>query len=168
MSTEIQGTETDVVAGPTSPARHPTQDRHSGAARRAQPVDASRQSTAGREAERVEEAKPSRARLADALAGLFRLPGADDPAPDARRLAGVCGWAGALGLGGAPIAIRLLLNLFQVDGGWYGPTIIVIGLVGLLATVGAFASLHRGRLPWIMLGVGTIALAAATLVTAVA
>jgi len=98
----------------------------------------------------------------------FRMPGRYDPAPGERRLALVCGWAGALGLGGALVAVRLLINLFQADGGWYRPTVLLIGAVGVFATAGAFTSIHRPRLPWVMLGAGTAALVAAFIATAAA
>jgi hypothetical protein len=98
----------------------------------------------------------------------FRLPGRNDPAPDERRLAAVCAWAGALGIGGSFLALRLLVNLFLADGGWYRPTITLIGAVGVAATAGAFASIHRPRLPWVMLSLGSAALAAGYLATAAA
>jgi hypothetical protein len=44
--------------------------------------------------------------------------------------------------------------------------VFTIGSVGLTATVGAFASIHRHRLPWLLLGLGTLCLAAAFLATA--
>ncbi len=111
---------------------------------------------------------PARDQVAQALATRFRLPGHDDPAPGSRRLALVCAWAGALGLGGAAVALRLLVNLFQADGGWYRPTVLAIGTVGVFATIGAFASIHRQRLPWLLLGVGTAALVAAGTATVLA
>jgi hypothetical protein len=106
------------------------------------------------------------ARLKRALAVRFRLPGRGDPAPDQRRLAIVCGWAAALGFGGTIVALRLLVNLFQQQGGWYRPTATAIGTVGVLVTVGAFASIHRRRLPWLLLTAGTGALLLALFLTA--
>jgi hypothetical protein len=113
-----------------------------------------------------EQVLERRSALARAMAVRFRLHGRHDPAPGTRRLAVVATWAGALGLGGAIIALRLMITLFVPTGGWYAPTVIVIGCVGLVATMGAFASIHRYRLPWIMLSLGTAALVAAFVATA--
>jgi hypothetical protein len=100
------------------------------------------------------------------LAERFRLPTPDDSAPEQRRLIGVCAWAGLLGIGGVTIALRVLLTLFQVDSGWYAMKASAIGLVGLLFTVAAFASVHRPVLPWSMLSCATTALAGAIVLTA--
>jgi hypothetical protein len=108
----------------------------------------------------------ARARLAGAVAERFRLPTPDDPSPEQRRLVIVSLWCCGLGVGGAAIALRVLLSLFQVDAGWYVETMFAIGLVGLLCTVGAFVSLHRRILPLVMLSLATAALAAAMVVTA--
>jgi hypothetical protein len=43
---------------------------------------------------------------------------------------------------------------------------MLIGAVGIGATGGAFASIHRRRAPWIGLCVGTVCLAAAIALTA--
>ncbi|GIJ52142.1 hypothetical protein Val02_90280 [Virgisporangium aliadipatigenens] len=88
----------------------------------------------------------------------FRLPGIDDPAPEQRRLAAVCVWAATLGFGGAILVLRLLFSLFYATDGWYEPTVFLIGVVGVFSTVGAFASIHRERLPWMLLIVGTMCL----------
>jgi hypothetical protein len=100
------------------------------------------------------------------LADRFRLPTPDDAAPEQRRLIGVCAWAGLLGIGGVTIALRVLLALFQVDSSWYPVKACAIGLVGLMFTVAAFASVHRPVLPWTMLTCATGALVAGIVVTA--
>jgi hypothetical protein len=94
----------------------------------------------------------------------FRIPAAADPAPRQRRLALISAWAGALGLVGVVTAMPVLVSLFRPDGGWYGPVMILIGLVGVGATAGAFASIHRRRAPWIGLTIGTAALLLAQLI----
>jgi hypothetical protein len=106
--------------------------------------------------------------LRRALTRRFRLPGVADPAPGQRRLVAVCAWAGALGVGGTVIALRLLVNLFQTEGGWYRPAITFIGAVGVVTTAAAFASIHRRRLPWMLLTAGTVTLLIAYVVTAAA
>jgi hypothetical protein len=95
----------------------------------------------------------------------FRIPLATDPAPEERRLALVSAWAGALGLLGAAVAMPVLLDLFRPEGDWYGPVMMMIGLIGIGATAGAFASIHRRRAPWIGLTTGTVALLLALVVT---
>jgi hypothetical protein len=94
----------------------------------------------------------------------FRIPLATDPAPEQRRLAVVSAWAGALGLVGVAVAMPVLIDLFRPEGGWYRPVMMLIGLIGVGATAGAFASIHRRRAPWIGLTIGTAALLLALLV----
>lgn len=105
------------------------------------------------------------ARMAHAIEVRFRLPGRDDPAPEPNRLAGVCGWAAALGLGGMAVALRAFIGMMSMKGAWYAPTVITIGVLGLLCTIGAFASVHRRRLPWMLLGAASVALLAGWLAT---
>jgi hypothetical protein len=100
-------------------------------------------------------------RYARALTVRFRLPSAHDPRPNERRIALLCGWAALLGLGGAVLTLRMVLELFLPGTSWYGVLLMLLGLIGLPATVGAFASIHRRRLPWLLLGVGTLSLLAA-------
>jgi hypothetical protein len=95
----------------------------------------------------------------------FRLPSTDDPAPTLRHLATVCAWAAVLGLGGMIVALRAFVGLVADHRGWYGPTVITIGLVGLASTIGAFASVHRRRTPIILLSLATVALVTDWIVT---
>jgi hypothetical protein len=96
----------------------------------------------------------------------FRLPLESDPAPSSRRLALVAGWAGALGMAGVIVLLPVLASLFRPGGSWYALAMMLIGLVGVSATAGAFASIHRRRAPWIGLCIGTAALALAVVLTA--
>ena len=96
----------------------------------------------------------------------FRLPAESDPAPSPRRLAIVAGWAGALGMAGVIVMLPLLASLFRPGGSWYALLMVLIGLVGVGATAGSFASIHRRRAPWIGLGIGTLCLALAIALTA--
>lgn len=96
----------------------------------------------------------------------FRLPMDGDPAPEPRRLALVAGWAGALGMAGVLVLLPVLASLFRPDATSYTLTMMLIGLVGVGATAGAFASIHRRRAPWIGLSIGTLALALAIVFTA--
>lgn len=96
----------------------------------------------------------------------FRLPMDGDPAPEPRRLALVAGWAGALGMAGVLVLLPVLASLFRPDATSYTLTMMLIGLVGVGATAGAFASIHRRRAPWIGLSIGTLALVLAIVYTA--
>ncbi|HLL68552.1 MAG TPA: hypothetical protein VK453_22975 [Micromonosporaceae bacterium] len=106
-------------------------------------------------------------RFAAALAARFRLPVAADPAPGIRRVAGLSVWAAVLGLGGIMVALRAVLGLITIGAWWFGPAVVATGLVGLLCTVGAFASVHRRVLPWVLLGSATGALLAGWTLTGV-
>jgi hypothetical protein len=99
-------------------------------------------------------------RFAEAVGDRFRLPAADDPEPSPRYLIGVSVWAALLGLGGIAVGLRALIGMLATDTSWYTPTVVAIGTAGLVATIGAFASVHRRRMPWLMLGVATTALLA--------
>ena len=96
----------------------------------------------------------------------FRLPLDGDPAPEPRRLALVAAWAGALGMAGVLVLLPVLASLFLPGASWYTLTMMLIGLVGVGATAGAFASIHRRRAPWIGLSIGTLALVLAIVLTA--
>lgn len=106
-----------------------------------------------------------RQRVAGALTVRFRLPAADDPAPAQNHLAGVCGWAAVLGLAGMVTALRAFIALVGHSPPWYAPTVIGVGVLGILSTIGAFASVHRRRLPWILLSFATAALLAVWLLS---
>jgi hypothetical protein len=104
-----------------------------------------------------------------ALGERFRLPAEDDAPPPPRRMAGLCVWAGALALIGLIPAVRLGVSLIFGGGpGWYAPVTILVGVLGVGATAAAFASIHRARLPWYLLGCATFLLAVNVLLAAVA
>jgi hypothetical protein len=86
--------------------------------------------------------------------------------PDLRRLLGLSGWAAALGVVGLVVGVRGLVAIL-VGGipGWYEPTLVVMGLVGTGVTAGAFLTVRYGRLPWYLLGAGTVVLLASIVVT---
>jgi hypothetical protein len=100
----------------------------------------------------------SRDRLKQEMGERFRMPGTADPKVQLRRLAGVATWAALLGFGGLVTVARIVLGLFTKTPLWYIPTMCVIGLFGLACTIGAFASVHRRRTPWILLVVATVTL----------
>ena len=83
---------------------------------------------------------------------LFRFPTPDDPAPGTRRLLAMSLYASLLGLAGVGIGIRGLVS--QIGGGapgWYVPVLAFLGMVSVALSVGAFLSIHRRVLPWVLL-----------------
>ena len=112
-------------------------------------------------------AQPAGAPGLSSVTGAFRRPNFSRPGPDPRRLAGLAGWAAALGLVGLVVGVRGLIAII-IGGipGWYEPTLIVMGLVGIGLTAGAFITVQHGRLPWILLGGGTGVLLASIITTA--
>jgi hypothetical protein len=107
----------------------------------------------------------TRTRLAYELGSRFRLPRPDDPAPRQWRIAGICGWAAGLGIAGLVAALLTLVAMVRTTAGWYEPTVIAIGLTGILCTIGALASVHRRHLPWTLLAAASAALVAALALT---
>jgi hypothetical protein len=82
----------------------------------------------------------------------FRFPTPDDPAPGTRRLLAMSLYASLLGLAGVGIGIRGLVS--QIGGGvpgWYVPVLAFLGMVSVALSVGAFLSIHRRVLPWLLL-----------------
>jgi hypothetical protein len=111
-------------------------------------------------------AKPvQRKRLAAEITKRFRMPGTADPKVRLRRLAGVAVWAAVLGFSGLIVGFRVVIGLFTSSPSWYAPTICAIGLAGIAITVGAFASVHRRKLPWLLLGLATVTLVVAWVVS---
>lgn len=83
---------------------------------------------------------------------LFRFPTPEDPAPGTRRLFAMSLYASLLGLVGVGIGIRGLVS--QIGGGvpgWYVPVLAFLGMVSVALSVGAFLSIHRRMLPWLLL-----------------
>jgi hypothetical protein len=83
----------------------------------------------------------------------------DQPQPRLRQLMTVCGWAAILGGLGLVIGIRGFIgDLMGLAPRWYEPAMIIIGIVGIGLTVGAFITVHRQRLPYALLGAATAVL----------
>jgi len=82
---------------------------------------------------------------------------------------GVCGWAAVLGGLGLVVGVRGLIgDLMGLAPSWYEPSMIVVGLIGILLTVGAFVTVHRRRTPYLLLGASTLSLVYAMVLTATA
>ena len=82
----------------------------------------------------------------------FRLPTSDDPAPGTRRVLIMSLYAAVLGLAGVGVGVRGLVS--TIGGGvpgWYVPLLVVLGLVSVVLSVGAFLSIHRRVLPYVLL-----------------
>jgi hypothetical protein len=92
----------------------------------------------------------------DTLAARFRMPGTPDPAVRLRRLCGVSAWAALLGFGGLLLVLRIMVGLFTEIATSYLVVTFALGLIGIGCTVGAFASVHQRRLPWLLLGGATL------------
>lgn len=89
----------------------------------------------------------------------MRLPGPDDPEPTPRRILGMCVWAAMLGLVGLAVGGRALVAVAYGDTpGWYEPTVITVGALGMVLTAAAFTAVQHRRLPWLLLGAATVPL----------
>jgi hypothetical protein len=81
----------------------------------------------------------------------FRFPAADDPHPGTARVLLMAIYTALLGLGGVGVGLRGLVSVLGGAPGWYVPVLALIGLVGVALAVGAFLSVHRRFLPWVLL-----------------
>lgn len=92
-----------------------------------------------------------------------------DRQPRLRQMLGVCAWAALLGIVGLVVGIRgFVADLMEAVPGWYLPAMAGVGAVGIGLTVGAFATVHRRRMPYVLLGAATVTLAYGILLTATA
>jgi hypothetical protein len=96
----------------------------------------------------------------------FRFPAADDPAPPARRLLAMSGYAALLGLAGVGVGLRGLLSVIAGVPDWYVPVLALAALVAVALTVGSFLSVHRRWLPWALLLAAAVPLTGAVVLTA--
>jgi hypothetical protein len=82
---------------------------------------------------------------------LFRFPAPDDPAPGTTRLLIMALGAAALGFVAVGVGARAFVTLLGGAPFWYVPTLALFGLLSIALTVGAFLSMHRAFLPWLLL-----------------
>lgn len=100
-------------------------------------------------------------RMQAALRVRFRLPTEDDAPPANARLFAMSFWAASCVFVGLIPAGRLVVALlFGGAPGWYPFIAISIGMLGTAAVAAAFAAIHRAFLPWYLLGIATLLLAA--------
>jgi hypothetical protein len=91
---------------------------------------------------------------------LFRFPAADDPDPGTVRVLGMALYAAALGLAGVGVGLRSFVSVLGGGvPGWYVPVLALAGLVSVALAVGAFLSVHRPVLPWLLLLAAAVPLA---------
>ena len=82
---------------------------------------------------------------------LFRFPAPDDPAPGPTRLLTLAGLAALLGFGLVGVGALAFVTLLGGAPFWYVPTLALFGLLSIALTIGAFLSIHRAFLPWLLL-----------------
>jgi hypothetical protein len=83
---------------------------------------------------------------------LFRFPAADDPAPSTGRLLAMSLYASALGLAGVGLGVRGFVSVLGGTApGFYIPVLALVGLISVALVVGAFLSIHRRVLPYVLL-----------------
>jgi len=98
---------------------------------------------------------------------IFRFPAADDPAPDTRRVLAMSLYASVLGLTGAGAGVRGFVSSIGGDvPGWYVPVLILAVLLSVALMVGAFLSIHRRYLPYLLLVAAAVPLTADVLIAA--
>ena len=97
---------------------------------------------------------------------LFRFPAADDPTPATSRLLSMSLYAAALGLTGIGVGLCGLVIVFGGAAAWFMPALALLGLSSVAGAVGAFLSIHRPALPWLLLLAATAPMAGATLLAA--
>lgn len=85
-----------------------------------------------------------------------RRPPSSSDAPSAGVLVVLSVWAVTLALSGLVVGVAAGAALSSAPG-WFGPTIVAVGLIGILATAAALVTANRRWLPWMMLCVGTVA-----------
>ena len=95
---------------------------------------------------------------------MFRFPAADDPAPGTRRLLTMSLYASALGLAGVGVGVRGFVSVLGGGvPGWYVPVLVILGLLSVALMVGAFLSIHRRALPYLLLAGAAVPLTGAIL-----
>lgn len=82
----------------------------------------------------------------------FRFPAADDPAPTTRRVLAMSLYASVLGLAGVGLGVRGFVSVLSGTApGFYVPVLALVGLISVALVVGAFLSIHRRALPFLLL-----------------
>lgn len=150
---------------PGHPSHYTDAGRHSTNATLAPPMLPAQQGAQG-----TMDDAPSESWLAThTIAPAIRVTRAAETTPRMRYIVAVCGWAALLGVVGLAIGARGFVGVLAGDAaGWYEPTIMITGALGIGATVGGFLSVHRRRVPWILLGTASVALLLGMIFTIIA
>jgi hypothetical protein len=118
------------------------------------------------EAELAGEAGPNSWLATHTIAPAIRVSRVVDRAPRLRSIAAVCAWAALLGVVGLAIGIRGFIGVLAGDASsWYEPAIMITGTIGIGATVAGFLTVQRVRVPWVLLGIASVALATGMIMT---
>ncbi len=105
------------------------------------------------------------ATVRDRIAVARAVAGTEIPAPRQRRLAGVSAWALVLAVCGIIVGLAALITDLSGAGGWFEPTIVVVGLIGVGVTAGGLGTVRRRVVPFALLGVATFVLLVGTIIT---
>ena len=107
------------------------------------------------------EDDPAGADFRDEGDARFRFPAADDPAPSTRRVLAMALYASALGLVGVGVGVRGFVSVLSGTApGFYVPVLALVGLISVALVVGAFLSIHRRVLPYLLLVAAVVPLVA--------
>lgn len=100
---------------------------------------------------------------------VFRLPAADDPRPGSRRLLAMSLYASVLGTVILAVAAYALVSSVAGSPGGRSPALLpATWLSSVVLVIGAFLSIHRRRLPWVLLLASTLPLTATVVITVTA
>ena len=92
---------------------------------------------------------------------VFRFPAADDPRPGSRRLLAMSLYASMLGTLILAVAAHTVLSVMVGSApGWPPAALSVAWLSSVVLVIAAFLSIHRRRLPWVLLLGSTLPLTA--------
>ncbi|MGK5681103.1 hypothetical protein [Actinoplanes sp. URMC 104] len=95
---------------------------------------------------------------------LFRFPAPDDPAPSQTRVLTMAMCGAALGFSAVGVGVRALVTVWGGVPFWYVPTLVLFALLSVAFAVGAFLSVHRPVLPWLLLAGATCPMVIAALI----
>jgi hypothetical protein len=104
---------------------------------------------------------PAQGDYRDEEDAMFRFPAANDPIPSTRRVLAMSLFASALGLAGVGVGVRGFVSVLSGTApGFYVPVLALVGLISVALVVGAFLSIHRRALPFLLLLAAVVPLAA--------
>lgn len=72
-----------------------------------------------------------------------------------RRLIGASAWALALGSCGLVLGVIAMIRLMGEVPGWFEPSFVAAGVVGLALIIAAFVTVRFRLVPWVLLGAST-------------